>query len=103
MEGMSDSLIATLLQLGALGPVLVAVGWYVLKLQRELKEVHEARTTDAQAVTDRVLALASENNAIGAAQAQTQEGTRLALQALADRTERLEDAVRDHRSRGGGE
>lgn len=52
--------VAELIQLGVLGPVLILAGLYILKLHRELREVHEKRTADAQAVVDKLMQLYEE-------------------------------------------
>lgn len=72
---MSDAVISALLNAGILGPVLICMGWYVLKrdaenqkkldeaLQRELAaniralEAQQKRVEDAQAVAGTLLAL----------------------------------------------
>jgi hypothetical protein len=86
-----QEVVSSLIQAGVLGPILVACGWYVLRLQRELREVHGARTADAQAVTDRVLALQAGQHEVSQQIATTQERTAAALAALVGRLERLEE------------
>jgi len=96
-----DALKAFLANAGILGPILVAVGWYVLRLGREnrvliqdLKEIQEKRTADAQAVTERILDVTDRFNQIS-------QDTQIALtqntQAIVD----LKEAIRDIRTREG--
>jgi hypothetical protein len=68
-----DQLLSALVNLGTLGPVVAAVGLYVLKLQREHREdralllaqlqtLSEKRTLDAHAVVDRVLGVSEAHS-----------------------------------------
>jgi hypothetical protein len=54
---MPDSVVSALINAGILGPVLAAVGWYVLRLQRDLATSQEKRVEDAQRVATQLLEL----------------------------------------------
>ena len=54
---MPEAVLNALLQAGILGPVVICVGWYTLRLQRELKESPEKRVGDAQHVVTQLLEL----------------------------------------------
>jgi hypothetical protein len=61
---MPEAVTDALINAGILGPILVAVGWYVLRLQRQLTDAHaktaeaqEKRVEDAQRVATQLLEL----------------------------------------------
>lgn len=88
---MSDAVITALVNAGILGPVLVAVGWYTLRLQGQLKESQEKRVEDAQRVVSQLLDLNDRWNAsFNQAAASTDE--------LRDLVARVHDTLRDLRS-----
>jgi len=87
---MPDAVIQALVQMGVLGPVVVAIGFYVLRLQKELREVHEKRTADAQNVVERVLTLADRQN-------QTIEELRMTLSQLSSVITELRQEVKELR------
>jgi len=52
-----------LINAGILGPILIAVGWYTLRLQGQLKDSQEKRVEDAQKVVAQLLELNDRWNA----------------------------------------
>jgi hypothetical protein len=90
----TSSVVSGLIEAGIFGPILVAVGWYVLRLQRELRETADGRVGDAKEVTDRVLALQQSQHEVSQEIIRTQEQVGAGLAALAERIDRLEDQRR---------
>lgn len=88
---MPDAVVQALVQMGVLGPVVVAIGFYVLKLQKTLQEVQEKRTTDAQGVVERVLSLVDRQN-------ETIDNLRMTLSQLGGVINELRQEVRELRS-----
>ncbi len=77
---MPPAVINALVNAGILGPILLAVGWYVLRLQRQLTEAHaktteahEKRVDDAQRVATQLLELNDRWAQIVAAQVAASE------------------------------
>jgi hypothetical protein len=95
---MPDGVLEALLNLGILGPVLVAAGLYVTRLHKDLKEVQEKRTSDAQAVVDRVLALAKSHSDTSQLLNQTLTEHGLVLAELRDALR----SMANYRAPGGG-
>lgn len=60
---MPEAVTTALINAGILGPVLIAVGWYTLGLQRQLRESQEKRVEDAQRVVTQLLELNDRWNA----------------------------------------
>ena len=96
---MDEATISALVNLGTLGPVLVAVGWYVIRreaehkaersaLQEQLSQLQEKRTEDAKAVVSTVLELTQRQTEV------SQElGTALSQNTAS--VARLEESVRE--------
>lgn len=98
VRAVNDAVTTALLNAGILGPILLSVAWYVLRLetrlretQGELREVSEKRVADAQAVTTTVLALADRMNE------DSQENS-TSLQKMAQSIDTLVDEIRRTRS-----
>lgn len=90
---MPEAVVSALINAGILGPVLLAVGWYTLRLQAQLRESQEKRVEDAQKVVSQLLELNDRWNAsIGHATASTDE--------LRDSLERLHEALKELRTLG---
>lgn len=77
-----------LLKIGLLGPIVVGLAVYVLRLQKQIEEVQAKRTLDAQAVSERLLALSEKWSGLIAAHT-------AAMENQADTLNELKDAVRD--------
>lgn len=67
---MPEAVATALLNAGILGPIVIAVGYYVLKLHDDLRNLNEKRVADAQAVTQKLLELADRINEDGREQGQ---------------------------------
>ena len=95
---MPDAVTAALLNAGILGPVVIAVGWYTLRLQTQLKDSQEKRVEDAQRVVSQLLELNDRwNQAIG-----EQMTAFDAQRELIERVHETLRDVRDHLRRGIG-
>lgn len=63
---MPEPVVTALLNAGILGPILIAIGWYTLRLQSQLKDSQEKRVEDAQRVVEQMLQLNDRwNESIG--------------------------------------
>jgi hypothetical protein len=51
-----------LLKVAIFGPIVVVLGWYVLRLHRDLRDAQEKRTLDAQKVADTLVVLTNKWN-----------------------------------------
>lgn len=60
---MPEPVITALINAGILGPILIAVGWYTLRLQSQLRDSQEKRVDDAQKVVAKLLDLNDRWNA----------------------------------------
>lgn len=70
-----DQVITELIKLSILGPILVALGLYTLRIHKDLRASEDGRIKDAQAVVDKLLKLNSDwnttiNSLLNAAEAQ---------------------------------
>lgn len=90
---MSPEIVAALLNLGAPGVALAALGWLYVRLMRKSEEVQERRVQDAQKMADVLVKMSQDQNETLNRIASGMEGHTAALEAL-------KDAVRDIRSGG---
>ena len=87
-----EAVTTALINAGVLGPILIAVGWYTLRLQSQLRESQEKRVEDAQKVVNQLLELNDRwNSALVQATA--------ANEALGESLMRLHEALRELRDR----
>lgn len=90
---MPEVILNALANAGIFGPFLAAALWYIYKLGKDLKEVQEKRTQDAQEVVTRILDLADRQN-------RTATELQLVLaqhaQTLGEVKEALRDIARGH-------
>lgn len=59
---MPPEVFTELAKVAILGPVIIALGWYTLRLHRDLRDAQEKRTADAQKVVDTLVALNNKWN-----------------------------------------
>ncbi len=91
---MPDSVISALINAGVLGPVLIAVGWYVLRLQRELRVTQEKRVEDAQRVATQLLDLNDRWSEVVAEQTHAFEQQQQLIVRVHELLADLKDALR---------
>ena len=84
----SENVVNTLLNLGALGPVLVACGLYIRYLHKELKASHDARVADAQRVIDVFLELNDKWNTTLNELTSTMTGLQTLLELIREQLQR---------------
>lgn len=83
-----------LLQQGILGVLLVLAGLWIVKVHKELREVHEGRVADAKTTTDRILELVESQQGTQEALAQAIDQNTHAMQGLKDWMQELSRELR---------
>lgn len=91
---MPEPVVTALINAGILGPILIAVGWYVLQLQRKLDDAQGKRVEDAQRVAEQLLELNDRWAEVVGEQANAFQEQKHLIQGVSELLKELRSALR---------